>query len=154
MNLLKDILDSSGSQSAQTIYLCVHIKHISKLKAMETFENSRKKQHLREVLLHYHFLKKSAAESHRLLVECYGEHALSERQCLEWIRRFKSGDYDIRDKERPGQKRKFKDEELEKLLDEDPYRTQEDLATALNVSQQAVSRRLKALGMVQTDEKK
>ena len=121
---------------------------------MENFENSRKKQHLREVLLHHFFAKRTAAEAHRLLVECYGEqHALSERQCLEWFRRFKSGDFDIRDKERPGQKRKFKDEELEKLLDENPSQTQEELATALNVSQQAVSRRLKALGMVQKEDK-
>lgn len=121
---------------------------------MENFENSRKKQHLREVLLYHFFLKKSAAEAHRLLVECYGEHAPSVRQCLEWFQRFKSGDFDVRDKERPGQKRKFKDEELEKLLDEDPCRTQGELATALNVSQQTVSSRLKALGMIQTDEKK
>lgn len=120
---------------------------------MENFENPRKKQHLREVLLHLFFLKKTAAEAHRLLVDCYGDHALSERQCLEWHRRFKSGDFDVRDKERPGQKRKFKDEELEKLLDEDPCRTQEELANSLNVSQQAVSRRLKALGIIQKEEK-
>lgn len=116
---------------------------------MEKFENSRKKQHLREVLLHHFFLKKSAAESHRLLVECYGEHALSERQCCEWFQRFKNGDFDVCDKERPGQTKKFKDEELEKLLHENPCQTQKELAKALNVTQAAVSRRLRALGMIQ-----
>lgn len=115
---------------------------------MENFENPRKKQHLREVLLHHFFLKKNAAESHRLLVECYGEHALSERQCSEWFQRFKNGDFDVCDKERPGQKRKFKDEELEKLLDENPCQTQKELALALNVTRAAVSHRLKVLGMV------
>lgn len=89
------------------------------------------------------------------LIGCWSNAMVSIRYRRDsvWFRRFKSGDFDVRDKERPGQKRKFKDEELEKLLDEDPYRTQEELATALNVSQQAVSRRLKALGMVQKDEK-
>lgn len=36
------------------------------------------KQHLREVLLHYFILKKSATESYRLLVEVYGDNAPSE----------------------------------------------------------------------------
>lgn len=120
---------------------------------MENLENARKKQHLREVLLYHFFLRKRAAEAHRSLLECYGEHSLSEEQCEEWFRRFESGDLDVHDKERPGQKRKFKDEELEKLLDEDPYGTQAELATALNVSQQAVSVRLDALGLIQNDEK-
>ena len=35
------------------------------------------------VLLHYFEMKKTAAESHRSLVEVYGEHALAERMLLE-----------------------------------------------------------------------
>lgn len=50
---------------------------------MENFENWRKKQHLREVLLGYYFSKKTAADSHRLLLETYGEDALSKTQCYE-----------------------------------------------------------------------
>ena len=42
-----------------------------------------KKQHLREILLHYFILKKSAAETHRLLVDIYGEHAPSKTSCTE-----------------------------------------------------------------------
>ena len=34
---------------------------------------------LRGVLLHYYNMKKIAAESHRILVEDDGEHALAER---------------------------------------------------------------------------
>ena len=34
--------------------------------------------HLREVLLRVFISKKTAAKSHRFLVEVYGEHALSE----------------------------------------------------------------------------
>lgn len=96
---------------------------------MKNFENWRKKQHLREVLLSHFFAKKTAAESHRLLVELYGEHALAKTQCFEWFQRFKNGDFDIKDKERPGQSKKFEDEELEALLDEDSCRTQEELAS-------------------------
>ena len=46
--------------------------------------------HLREVLLHYFISKKTAAETHHILVQVYGEHASSETTCRDWFRRFKS----------------------------------------------------------------
>jgi len=45
-----------------------------------------RKEHLREALLFCFHLKKSAAESHRLLVEASGKHALSETTCRDWFR--------------------------------------------------------------------
>ena len=45
-------------------------------------------------------LKKTAAESHRMLVEVYGEHALAETQCFEWFKKFKSGNFDVRNEDR------------------------------------------------------
>ena len=104
---------------------------------------------LRGVLLHYFNMKKSAAESHRILVEVYGDHALSERTCQKWFARFKSGDFDLEDQERAGCPKKFEDAELEALLDEDPCQTQEELALSLEVTQQNISLRLKAMGMIQ-----
>ena len=103
---------------------------------------------LRGVLLHYFNMKKKAAESHRILVEVYGEHALAERTCQKWFARFKSGNFDLEDDERPGQPKKFEDLELEALLDQDPSQTQDELARTLAVTQQAISHRLKAMGMV------
>ena len=50
----------------------------------------------------------------------------------------------MEDEERPGQPKKFKDEELEALLDEDYWQTQEELAESLGVTQAAISKRLKA----------
>ena len=45
-----------------------------------------------------------------------------------------------------GSKKKFEDEELEALLDEDCCQTQEELAESLGVTQAAISKRLKAAG--------
>ena len=104
---------------------------------------------LRGVLLHYFNMKKTAAKSHRILVEVYGEHALAERTCQKWFTRFKSGDFGLEDEERPGQPNKFKDEELEALPDEDCCQTQEELAESLRVTQAAISKRLKAAGYIQ-----
>lgn len=105
--------------------------------------------HIREVLLFCFNWKKSAAEAHRLLQEVYGEHAPAERTCRKWFKRFKDGDFDTADQERHGATKKFEDEELETLLDQDPCQTLEELAIPLNLTQAAVSIRLKSIGMVQ-----
>ena len=106
------------------------------------------KQHLREVLLFFFNSKKRAAESHRLLSETYGDHTPSIKMCEYWFRRFKSGDFDTEDKERPDQPKKIEDEEFEKLLDEDPCQTQDELAESLGVDRSTISRRLHAMGMI------
>lgn len=106
-------------------------------------------RHLREVLLYFYNLKKSAAESHRLLVEAYGEYAFSDSMCRRWFRQFKDGIFDVEDAEREGRPKTFSDEELTTLLDEDSCQTQSELATALNITQEDVSKRLKSLGMIQ-----
>ena len=104
---------------------------------------------LRGVLLHYFNIKKAAAESHRILVEVYGKHALTERTCQKWFARFKSGDFGLKDEVRSGQPKKFEDEELAVLLHEDCCQTQEELAESLAVTQAAISKRLKAAGYIQ-----
>ncbi|KAG5315241.1 MOS1T transposase, partial [Pseudoatta argentina] len=81
---------------------------------------------LLQILLHYFIQKKSAAEAHRILVETYGDNALSDTTCRDWFRRFKNNDFELEDKERSGAPKKFQDKELEQLLDEtgDRYRLQ------------------------------
>ena len=51
--------------------------------------------------------------------------------------------------ERPGQPKKFEDEELEALLDEYCCQTQDEPAESLGVTQVAISKRLKAAGYIQ-----
>ena len=104
---------------------------------------------LPRVLLHYFNMKKTAVESHRILVEVYGEHTLAERTCQKWFVRFKNGDFGLEDEERLGQPKKFEDEEPEALLDEDCCQTQEELEESLAVTQAAISKRLKAAGYIQ-----
>ena len=93
----------------------------------------------------YH-LKKTAAESHRMLVEAYG--ALGKSQCFEWFKKFKSGDFDVRNEERGKPPKKFEDSELQALLDEDDAQTQQ-FADQLNMTGGAVSIRLKSMRKIQ-----
>ena len=76
-------------------------------------------------------MKKSAAETHRMLSSIYGEAAISERTCREWFQRFKNGDFDVED----GREKVFEDAELEALLEQDSCQNQEELARSLGVTQ-------------------
>ena len=107
---------------------------------MSSFEAN--KRHLQELLNYFFNLKKSAAEAHRLLVETYGEAALSERSCREWFQNFKNGEFHIKEKERSWRPKVYEDAESEALLDQDSCQIQEELARTLRVSQQAISHRL------------
>ena len=107
------------------------------------------KQYLQEVLVFCFNWQKSAPERHRMLVEVYSDNALTDESCREWFRRFMNGDFSVEGKPRCGQPKKYEDKELEALLDEDPTQTQEELADALGVTQQAVSVRLKSMGRIQ-----
>ena len=63
----------------------------------------------------------------------YGDAALSEVTYRDWFRRFKDGDFDVDASLREGWPKTFEDAELQALLDEDPYQTQEELALALGI---------------------
>ncbi|GBP10453.1 Inositol-3-phosphate synthase 1-B [Eumeta japonica] len=71
------------------------------------------------ILLHYFTQKKSAAEAHRILAD----NALSDTTCKDWFRRFKNNDFQLEDKECFGAPKKFEDEKLEELLDQDRCQT-------------------------------
>ena len=85
-----------------------------------------------------------------MLSNTYGEAAINERTCREWFRqRFKNGDFDVEDRHNGGREKVFEDAELEALLEQDSCQNQEKLARSLGVTQQAISKRLKAMGMIQ-----
>ena len=52
-----------------------------------------KKVYLWGILLHNFIQKKSAAEALRMLVETYGDHALSEITCKDWFRCLKNDNF-------------------------------------------------------------
>ena len=95
---------------------------------------------LRKALNFCFHLKKSAAESHRMLVDAYDDHALSEATCKRWFQRFRVNDFDVRNKERGKPPKKFEDAELQAILDE------KQMVEKLNIVQQTISDRLKAMG--------
>ena len=72
---------------------------------------NRSKLHFRPVLRFLFDMRKSVAEAQKVLEETYTNDVPSLSNCKFWFTRFKSGDFDLNDKERPGQPKKFEDSE-------------------------------------------
>lgn len=64
-------------------------------------------------------MKKTAAKSYQLPREARGEHAPSQEMCEQLVLCFKSGDFDIADKEHRKIPIRYKVVELQALLDND-----------------------------------
>lgn len=73
-------------------------------------------------------VKKTAAESHWLLVAAYREHASSNTTCIKWFQRFRNGDFDGRNDERERPPTKLEHAELQAFLDGDDTQTKEHMA--------------------------
>ena len=108
-----------------------------------------KKVYLQRILLHYFIQKKSAAEAHRILVETYCDHSLSEITYRDSFRHLKNYDFDVEDKESSSAPKMFEDKEFEALLHEDSCQAQAELTESFRVDHTTVSKHLKVLGMIQ-----
>ena len=71
----------------------------------------KKKEHLREALLFCFNLKKSTAENHRLLVKTMGSMLYLKQLAQIDLEDLKNNDFNVNDKERIGQLKKFENEE-------------------------------------------
>lgn len=106
-------------------------------------------EHIRHYFLFCFHQKKSAADSHRIICETYGENIIDVRTCANWFKRFKSGDFDISDKERSGRPAVVEEDKLQALLNEDSAQSTSELALQLGVDHSTIVRRLNAMGKIQ-----
>jgi len=71
--------------------------------------------------------------------------------CWFLFRRFRKDDFNVNNKERPGQPKKFKENELQVLLDVNQAQNLKELADTLQVSEMTVSKRFHAMGKIQKE---
>ena len=83
--------------------------------------------------------EKNASQTTELINSTFGDTSVSYETVRKWFARFRDGNFSFEDDPRPGAVKKFEDEELQALLDENPCQTQEELAEQLRVSQKAIS---------------
>ena len=86
-------------------------------------------------------------------MENYGDNVPTRDACVRWFRGFKNFDFDLKDKERLGQPKKFEDSELQALLDKDNTQTQQQMAEGLNVGRKTICDCLHAMQKIQKARK-
>ena len=101
---------------------------------------------LRTALIFYYHLKKTAAESHRMLVEACGGMPLVNHSALSGLKNSKVAILTWGKKNLQVPRKRPR---IASMLDEDDVQTQKQLADQLNVTREAVSIRFKAMGKIQ-----
>ena len=105
-----------------------------------------KNQHLRHVLLFYFRKGKNAVQARRKLCEVYGEDVLTERQCQNWFKKFRSGNFDVEDSSRSGRPVEADEDIIKALIDSNRRITTREIAQTLHLSNSTVHDHLKRLG--------
>ena len=82
----------------------------------------------------------------------YGEKSLTERQCLNWFARFRSGDFYLKDAQRSGRATEVDDDKIKAMIKNKRRSMTREIAEKLNVSYTCVERHLKQLGNVNKRE--
>lgn len=93
--------------------------------------SKNEKVSLRGITLYCFLQIKSATEANRMLLETYGDNAVSGMTCRDWFQRFKNNDFELEDKKLSDTPTKFKEEEVEELLDQNFYQTLRELPDIL-----------------------
>ena len=106
------------------------------------------RDHLRTCLLYEFRLGEKAADAHRRLYQAFVEGFISEKTCVHWFARFKSGNYTVEDKPRSGRPSELDDEALLQLVEADPRMTNRDMAAVLGCSHSTIEHRLSTIGKV------
>ena len=101
------------------------------------------------MVLHYFDLKIPPLKTHKILFKCYKDDSPSVRTIKYWYFRFNDCDFFLTEKLRVGKPQKISDKEIIKKVKKNPTITQRENTTHFNVSQPAISQRLKQIGFIQ-----
>jgi len=88
--------------------------------------------------------------SHKRQTRCavYGEGAVAERTVRKWFARFKTGDFNLEDQERPDRSFTTDEDQIKILIENNPRYTTRKLAEMLNVSKFTIHEHFVKLGYI------
>lgn len=103
-------------------------------------------EHLRHILLFYYKKGKTAAQAKEKICRVYGEDALTRQTAANWFRRFRDGNFDVKDAFRSGRPIVKNVDEIFQKIEENRHVSSYDIAKALNIDHKTVLRHLHKAG--------
>ena len=82
------------------------------------------------------------------MYDVYSEKSLTDRQCQNWVARFRSEDFDLKDAPRSGRPTEVDDDKIKAMIENNRRSTTREIAENLNISHTYAERYLKQLGHV------
>lgn len=105
-----------------------------------------KNEHFRHHLIFAFNRRLKATEAAREICEVYGEEAMPVRTAQYWFKRFKDGNFDIKDAARSGRPVEFDEERLNQLLHENSHQTTRELAEQMGCVHSTIEKHLNSMG--------
>ncbi|XP_012060168.1 PREDICTED: histone-lysine N-methyltransferase SETMAR-like [Atta cephalotes] len=99
------------------------------------------------VLLGYPESKKATQAANKICA-VYGDGAIAERTVRKWFARFKAGDFNLEDQERPGRPSITDEDQIKTLIENNPRYTTRKLAEMLNMSKSTIHKHFVKLGYI------
>ena len=87
-------------------------------------------------------------QARKKLYDVYGEKSLTECQCRNWLIRFCSGDFDLKDAPRSGRPTEVDDDKIKATMENNRCSTTRVIAEKINISHTCATRYVKQLGYV------
>ncbi|XP_047135513.1 histone-lysine N-methyltransferase SETMAR-like [Hydra vulgaris] len=84
------------------------------------------------ILLIYFRKGKNVSQAHKKLCAVYGNEALNEWQSQNWMAKFRSDDFSLKDEKRTGRPVEFDDDQIKTLIDLDHHSTTFEIAEKLH----------------------
>ncbi|XP_017796822.1 PREDICTED: histone-lysine N-methyltransferase SETMAR-like [Habropoda laboriosa] len=106
------------------------------------------KVHYRHLMLFFYRKGKNATQAAIKIGAVYGKGAIAERIVRKWFARFKTGDFNPDDQERPGRPSTTHEDQIKTLIENNPRYTTRELAEVLKISETTIHELFVKLGYV------
>lgn len=106
---------------------------------------SENKEHLRHIMLYYYRKGKNASQTCEKIRAVYGTDAVDDSTCRKWFRKFREGNFDVKDASRAGRPITADVDKIKTMIDNNHNMTTREIGQALNITATTVSRHLRKL---------
>ena len=75
----------------------------------------------------------------------YGEEALKDRQCRNWLDKFRSGDFSLKGEQRSSRPNKVDNDQIKAIIESDRHVTVREIEEMLKIPESTIDRHIRGL---------